>query len=412
MIKKMILCVVMLGILSACQPEEETIVLPTRVSVATEFVAQEPTQVVVTLRSAPTLPPSATPQPTATPTTEIIAQPTPTREIDVGTIYYIYNGNSLIAVAGDGSSEEYLGPFDPPLPISDLTASPDGSLLAFVAPGSGSAREVWIANRNTTYVQSITCLGMPYIRDLAWSPDGSTIAFLAGQGEDSPLNVYSATWIDLGECPNNQQMLFDGQELTISNLTYHADGDVIFYGEYSEGINGFNTSSGTVTLRNLTRTVGYGADFALTSNPVFSPYLAYLESTSSTAAGKIEGYLNIIDVADNDLVYSQQTLVESIQWSNDGQFLLISERNRIYMYDVESGGTTDVTFDMQGYFRPRAIFSPDSSSVAYMYGGQENDRVQQIYVIGVNGENPRQLTFNTEGEIGDFVWVSGHWNEG
>ena len=419
MIKKLILIwILSVSILTACQSSnEDDIVLPTRVQqAATQSsvdVSVSDTPQATNTYAGPTLPPSQTPEPTLTSMIVNDAHPTPTQEIDVGTIYYIYNGNSLIAIAGDGSSQEYLGPFDPPLPISDLTASPDGSLLAFIAPGSGSAKEVWISNRNTTYVQPVTCLGLPYIRNLAWSPDGTTIAFLAGQSEDSPLDVYSASWIGSGECPtgNNQQLVFAAQDKIIGSLAYHPDGDVLFYGDGSEGINGFDLETESIKLSNLTQTSGYGPDFALTFNPQKPAYLSYLQSISSTALGKAEGYLNVINIVRNDLVYSQQIPVESLQWSSDGELLLISERNRIYTYNLETGGTDDVTFDLQR-FSPRAIFSPDSTSVAYIDGGQDNAQVQQIYIINTDGRNPRQITFNANGTIDDFVWVSGHWNEG
>src|SRR5690606_15909282 len=86
-----------------------------------------------------------------------------------GTIYYIFNNGSIAALAGDGSREELIaigGPF------SDLLASPDGQFLLYIAPGAGSSREVFIINRDGTYVQQVSCTGLGYVIHPTWSPDG------------------------------------------------------------------------------------------------------------------------------------------------------------------------------------------------------------------------------------------------
>jgi hypothetical protein len=91
--------------------------------------------------SLSTLPPTWTPIPSSTPLPTDTPRPVEDVSPNLGTIYYIYNGDSVIAVAVDGSRQEFILNF---ATISYLTPSPDGELLAFIAPGSGSAYEVWI----------------------------------------------------------------------------------------------------------------------------------------------------------------------------------------------------------------------------------------------------------------------------
>ena len=60
-------------------------------------------------------------------------------------------------------------------------------------------------------------------------------------------------------------------------------------------------------------------------------------------------------------------------------------------------------------FEPQAVFSPDSTQVAYIDADPNDPSVPQIYVIGIRRRNPTQLTFNTEGVIEDLVWLPGGW---
>ena len=157
MLKKMtcMLVIVILLALAACQEEDgEALVVPTQFDLAMAQTSDAATAIYEATLYAPTPVPTSV-RPTLPPTYTLVSTPTemtptvlpetaPESDDTSGSIYFVYNNDSIIAVSGDGLRAEFIYTVGMGIPIEHLTPSPDGEFLAFVAPGSGSAREVWI----------------------------------------------------------------------------------------------------------------------------------------------------------------------------------------------------------------------------------------------------------------------------
>ncbi|MCL4256769.1 MAG: hypothetical protein KJ043_23630 [Anaerolineae bacterium] len=198
MFKRLCMVIVTSLILVACSSaSDET--LPTRVMLPDENTIPETTQTVAQADNLPTetpiqsglptLPPTFTPAPTETPIPT--RTPTNTPVIQVGAILFTYNNDSIIRINDDGTGQELIITFGVGIPISDMRLSPKGDLIAFIAPGNGSAREVWIANSTGTYTQQVSCLGYADIQNLTWSLDGQALAFTASQAPNQPMDIYT-----------------------------------------------------------------------------------------------------------------------------------------------------------------------------------------------------------------------------
>ena len=72
----------------------------------------------------------------------------------------------------------------------EYAASPDGSRLAYVAPGDNGSRQIFVADLDGTGVEQVTMdIEAPWFSPPAWSPDGSRIAYAGHEGDD-PDNLF------------------------------------------------------------------------------------------------------------------------------------------------------------------------------------------------------------------------------
>lgn len=399
-------------ILVACSPAQEE-ALPTRiilsdessaVSIApTETQISAPTQTPAQSR-LPTLPPAFTPTPTETiaPT----RTPIPTIAPTLGAILFIYNDDSIIRIHDDGTGQEMIITFGVGTRITDLILSPKGDIIAFIAPGNGSAREVWIANLDGTYLQQVSCLGFSNIQHLTWSADGQVLGFVASQAENEPMDIYTVGWQGANECPtgNRQQMVLDRNSTTFGGLAFSADGGTLFFSDNQ--IYALNLTNFSI-LGAFTTSIGFGADNSLAYSPSAN-ILAYLQDTGNRMGGVPVGNLIGLNVATLDTVsnaFRDTSPVQKFVWRSDGNAVLESLENRVVIAPI--GGGTAITITSTAGSAPNAIFSYDETRVAYLGVDVNYPNIPQLFIAPVTGETaPRQLTVITEGQIGDFVWVS------
>jgi WD40 repeat protein len=407
-------------ILAACQDQAEgTDTLPTQlnmIALETEAAvtryydetANAPTPTATERR--PTLPPSFTPTDTTTPVPASDA-PTVTPEGDnaAGTIYYIYNGDSIIAVAGDGSQEEFIYTVGMDIPIQDLTPSPDGEWLAFVAPGNGSAREVWIINRDGTYAQQVSCRGMADVRLPTWSSDGEWLAFVATQLPNGPLDIYAATRIGTPCSEGTQRLLADINSQSLGGLAYEPSGRRLFFS--NPEIYALDLATGEISPP-ITRDNGFGPIFSLAFRPQSETLLSYLRPEISTSlTTRDDGFFYVIDVAGPrgtfELVFEVLSATDTYQWSADGRTILMSSQESVFHFDRETKVASGVVRD--AVFPPKAVYSPTHDHIAYTDADPEDPSLPQLYVAALDDPIPTQITFNQEGTISDVIWLSGGW---
>lgn len=397
-----------LGIfLTACQPAgaPPTVeIVPTLIDLNAISTAEAVTAAALAATAAlrPTLPPTWTPSPDAPAPVAVSPAPaSPTPAGDLGALYFIFNGDSIVQLQADGSFEQLILVGGAP---SDLAPSPDGSLLAYVAQGNGSAREVFIASLDGTYTQQISCLGFAYVLKPAWSPDGAVLAFAAAPVEGAPLSVYTAAIAGSNACPsgNGQRQIAALEAAQASDLRWDPAGGWLYLA--ASAIYGVSLSS--KTLLPLTVPSGFGPDFSPAPNPQ-APRLAYLKTARDPRTGRTGGTIYELETTQLDPPPREQRgapyFARSLRWSADGDWLLVAGEREVWVQGRRTG--TSVQIVEAANFFPQPAFSPDASRVAYVDGGQGAATVPQVYVISRLGENRQQLTRHQEGTISDLWWL-------
>ena len=395
-----LLSILIVVLLAACQPAD-TLVLPTVAdldAIATDDMATASALATPTRRP---LPPTFTPLPTFSPTaTDPADVPTATPEgfrAD-GTIFYIFNDNSLAELAADGSFEDLL-----PVPhigqlITGLSASPDGAWLAYVAPGAGSAREVYVTDRSGTNTRQVSRLGFSEMQRPVWRPDGGALAFVAAQAPGAPMAIYTVAADGSGQRPVIQL-----PSTGLQDLSWSADGEWLYFSD--DAIYAVNATTGEVSQA-LTQITGYGPDFMPVHSPS-QPELYYLKTRQDMNTGIRGGNLSFFDtqhIPEQPVERPGAELyVDELEYSRDGEFLLISGERGIWVQRQAVQTASQIVNDL--VVDPEPTFSPDASRVAYV--NVDSLGIPQIYVVDRREGDMAQITAHQDGTISDLVWLPG-----
>jgi dipeptidyl aminopeptidase/acylaminoacyl peptidase len=376
-------------VVASCAPSVTE--LPTVAILPTAAITSAPPIV------ARTLPPTWTPTVSAVPSATPLPI-TPTTPPSNGTLFYIFNQDSIAAQPSNGN------PAVQPLVIlggapNDLALSPDGQLIAFVAD-AGNAREIYVVNQDGTYRQQISCLGYAITAEPTWSPDGESIAFYAAPSAIAPLNIYTANVDGSGNCPadNNQRLAALIDATNARGLAWNTTSDVLFF------------HNNNVTFR-----------IAL-DDPEATPVQAFYNSNKPEYEmaynyGQNSLYfLRGISGTDGELYNIEEQVMDpnvdpnvflpiglrSFAFSNDGNAIVWQAGGGLFMrtfdpagsFEVVRSGITDV------YAWP--VISPDNRQVAFI---NSINNAQQIFVVDRTGDNRVQITQNVTGTITDLLWA-------
>jgi Tol biopolymer transport system component len=398
-------------LLAGCEaaPPEE-VVIPTVMdlnAISTDAAATDAantaTATMMTATAAAVLPPTREPlPPTWTPSPEPSPLPTTTSvgavaapaSVASGTIYYVFNGNTIAYIGADAQGEGVLPIPQTGQPIADLNGSPDGTRLAYVSP-VGTAQEIFVTDR-VGAAQQVTRLGFARVFLPTWRPDGGALAFLASQALNSPLDVFMVNLDGSGQRQVTQQSSPD-----MSGLSWNAAGDTVFFNDRGT-IFGVNPATGVVTP--FAPVQGIGPYFAPTHNPVTADLL-FLRLEVDTVSGQVGHYIHRMNSTSSTPPVRDFPINEAqrIRWSPDGNFLLIIAPRGVIMRDWRLNSTTMLVSD--AFRPPDAVFSPDSSRVAFTNGGRNNVQVPQIYVVERSGGNAVQYTAHTAATISNLAWL-------
>ena len=388
-------------VLVGCQPSSDSLVLPTAADMNMLATNESATAMAIASPTRQPLPPTFTPSPLPSATaTDPASVPTTTPEgfRANGTIYYIFNGNSIVELSADRSFEDLL-----PIPqigqeITGLSSSPDDTRLAYTAPGSGSARELYITDRKGTNSRQVSQLGFGIMQPPVWKPDSSALAFIAAQGPESPRGIYVVNADGSG-----QRLVLQLPSLEMRDLAWSMDGNWLFYS--IETIFAVNVASGAPT-ETLTHVTGYGPDVAPVHNPVKAE-LYYLKGGYDRNTGQSGGVLASFDTSAMPTVTFEREgaplYVDQLEFSRNGNYLLISGNEGVWVQDQASLISPKIVQGSQ--VPPRPTFNPDGEQVAYI--NLDALGIPQIFLIGRQGDNMTQITFHQEGTISDLEWAAG-----
>lgn len=387
--------------LVGCQPQDTTPAPPPTLvdlnAIATESAA---TAAALASPTRTPLPPTWTPSPGPTDTaTATPPVPTPEGFRPQGTIYYIFEGRSVIELTPDGAFSDLL-----PLPqawdsVSDLGLSPDSVTLSFVAPGSGSARELYVLDRRTLAYQQLSALGYGSLRHPAWQPGGSEIAFAAAQTPDTPHSIYVSPLDSQG-----QRLLWSAEgSAVVRDLAWNADGSALFFsvGE----IYALNLADGALSPP-LTASGGFGPDYGLVHSPI-EPVLYYLKPFRDIQTGEAGGRPHRISTQDLSAAPVEQRagdgFMERLVFSRSGAFLALASQTDVWVRELAFNTSVQVVSGARQ--PPQPVLSPDGQQVAYI--DLDAAGVPQVFVVERLGGAPRQLTRHTYGTVSDLVWAEG-----
>lgn len=421
-----LLLLILIGLLTACQSADP---LPTQIqldqAVASPSVADTsspsedmtPSVVSATQTATPrptrssNLPPTFTPTPSETPDAVAVTDlpsPTPQGYNQRGLIYYLYNGDSVAQVNGDGTNNDIFLTFGVGLPLSDLRLAPDESLLSFVAPGGGSAREVYVSTLDGSYVQQVSCLGYSQVLAPIWTPDSQSLTFYAAQLPTSSGNIFSANVAGSGNCPqdNNQRILLEIQSPDYRDAAYNLPGTYLFYA--GGGLPVYALDMSTLDRSVLVHDLGFGPNFRVAHHPTENR-LAVLMTQFDRETGERPGALVLVNdtlTLPEDGIRSEGVnyAARDIRWSPQGTYLLVvSEDNLYYLEDQRVNVVFDTPLDATTAPED-AVFSFDETQIAYTM--RDANGVEQIFVYDLAAGTTTQLTFNPEGTIEDLLWIA------
>lgn len=397
----LLICVIFFA--AACQPQ--AVVLPTDANIAFTQTVEALAQQTPTATSTRTLPPTFTPTftPSATPSPVITA--TPLGFSELGTLFYLYNGDAVASVRGDGTENQIVLTFGVGQPISDLMPSPDARLLAFVGP-SGANREVFITSRDGLYLQRISCLGFADVRRPQWSPDGTFLTFFAAPQPGAPGGIYKADVANAGNCPQNDQRLFVATNSTeYGGAAWNADASLFFY--TADGpLMALNVANGQ--RQPIARGSANGPDFYPLRNPVNNG-MAFLQTIRDQATRLLGGGLVIVNDTSSDVILDglvgeqgSLPLTREVRWNADGDEVLLLGRDSISVRDIRLGAVTLIAEDLNF---PSGDYGPNDRFIAYT--APDENGVPQIFAYDRRRERAEPLTENPEGTISDVFWLAG-----
>jgi Tol biopolymer transport system component len=163
----------------------------------------------------------------------------------IGFVRSMPDRDAIYVINADGSNEQRLtllprGAGVPGgAPGGDLTWSPEGDKVAFVASALAGSADVFVMNADGSGLRNVTNTATTSF-DTAWSPDGQRIAYLEGRTDGAPLTVANADgtgkrrltgplMVDLGSpswSPDARTIAFTGGSGGAGAVIYtvHADG--------------------------------------------------------------------------------------------------------------------------------------------------------------------------------------------
>lgn len=362
--------------------------------------------VILETRRVPTaLPATWTPLPVPSqPSDTVQTLPTAAPSAGQGNVLFIFNGDSIASLSVDTGNEQLIAIGSAP---SDLTLSPDGQYLAYVAQSSNGSREVFISSLTGIGVQQVSCLNFARAVAPTWSPDSQKIAFAASATPDDPFGVYVAGVENAFQCPfsNGQKLLTQTQSNLMDSLAWSNDGRRLFFA--AGAVYGIEVISATL-YPPITQPTGFGPDFSLAFQPG-GQSLFYLKTEQDDKTGTLGGNLSQVNTADLTnlpLPESRSTLLyaATIQWSKDGRYLLSATPEDVLVQDIKAGTANSIVLGSQ--FAPQPAFSPDGAMIAYVDAGEGAEPIPQVYLVRRDGTDRRQITFHRGGTISDLVWAA------
>lgn len=289
--------------------------------------------------------------------------------------------------------------------VSDPQISPDGSKILYGVAYTSltenkNNRELFVMNIDGTDNKQITTTTKSE-NNGRWTPDGGKIAYLQG----------GQLWIMNADGSNPKKI--SDIEKGISEFEFSPNGKMIlFTGSVKSAI------KPTDLYPDLDKATGRVIDGLMYRHwdqfveEIPHPFIANFEDESLS---------NIVDILEGE-PYECPTLpfggIDQLSWSSDETKIAYSSRKKtgvdyalstnsdIYIYDVATKQTKNITEGMMGY-DTSPLFSPDGKNIAWISmerDGYEADK-QRLFIMDLESDVKKELTANYSYNVENITWI-------
>lgn len=293
--------------------------------------------------------------------------------------------------------------------LSDPQLSPDGSRILYGVSYTNinlnrSCRNIFVCNIDGSDNIQLTYEGQS-INNARWSKDGKIVLFLM-EGQ-----IYKAAF--KGDCLGRKYQVSSVPE-GISEFKLSPDGEKVMYISTIPG----PVKNPSSTYGDLGKAKAYVAedlmyrhwDHWVTETP--RTYIADLNQKKITRSTSTD----ILGNEPYELPTEPFGGLEQLSWSPDGKTIAYSCRKKtgieyafstntdIFLYDVESGKTCNITSG--GGYDTDPVWSPDGQHLAWISmerDGYEADR-QRVMICNPDGSNVRELTSGFIYDAAGICW--------
>ncbi len=329
-------------------------------------------------------------------------------------------GAMLIAATAAGQSADFKtssGLFDEAAlralaKVTSPTVSPDGKTALF-----GIAYEDLAENNSNNDL---------YLLDL--SKDGAEPRRIT----DTPKSESGAVWIDGGK---RIAFLYPDNDGKMQMWTMNPDGsNRVQASEHPEGISGFHLSpdQSKVVVIACIKSVKTAVDVfpdlpkatgKMVDDLMYKHWDEWVTEIPHPFVGRFDGnkVSELKDILEGEPYEAPMKPfggVESLAWYPDSkQFVYVSRKKTgvdyslstnsdLYLYNLETGATSNLTEGMMGYDTMPTV-SPDGNYLAWLSmerDGYESDR-NRLFVLEIKTGEKRELTANWDYTIDQFAWA-------
>jgi dipeptidyl aminopeptidase/acylaminoacyl peptidase len=266
--------------------------------------------------------------------------------------------------------------------IRELEWSPDGSRLAFTVSeppkGAGRLKHLWVYETSTGRVRQFT-FSEKSEEHPRWSPDGKTLAFLSDREESKHIFLIPA---DGGEAH-----ILTGGKRAIQSFEWSPDGKSIAF---------------------------------LASEPKNEADEKKEKDKDDARVVDREDkrvHLSLVEVPSGKLreIIGSPWQFDELQWFPSGDSLLVSatdhpesdqDTNRIFKVNLADGKMQLITAPKASYGEIRVV--PGGKSISYIGCREDGPAPHDLYLLGPNGGQPRNLTAKTlDRPVEKFEWQAG-----
>jgi dipeptidyl aminopeptidase/acylaminoacyl peptidase len=295
--------------------------------------------------------------------------------------------------------------------VSDAQLSPDGKTViygisSFNIDSNKKNTDIYSVDISTKVIKQLTNFPEEETNQ-RWFPDGSKIGFLSLQSGSSQIWEISPSGRELKQISNIKG--------GVNSFEYSPKGDQIYY-------------TADVKLEKKPTEIYPDlplANVKIIDNLMYRHWNAWHNYTyshifvASYKDGQVSDPKDIMKDEAYDSPLSPFFDNTEITWSPDGKTIAytckkligkdyaVSTNSDIYLYDITSGTTVNLTDGMPGYDR-YPVFSPDGKKIAWQSmetPGYESDQMR-LFVYSFDNKEKKYLTKGFDQNAEHFVWNS------